>query len=130
MGKVKKSIKIHQFDPVIYPRKLWVVITDNIAVINDKFNHNYDIPLKFSDKYVGMVFDVVLKDTLEIGVAVVFSTKKNMTVKNISHESVHVASSIFGSCNMNIGFDKGKDEHYAYLVGWVAECIHNVKINK
>jgi len=106
MEKVNKNIQFHQFNPVIYPRKLWVVITNNIQVINDKFHHEYNIEPDFSSKCEAMVFDVSLKDTLEMGVIAVFTSKKSMTVKTISHEAVHVASSIFYSCKMNIGFDE------------------------
>ena len=53
-----------------------------------------------------------------------------MLVSDVAHESVHVASCIFDDCNMTFGFSDGKDEHFAYLVGFAADCINQVRTNK
>ena len=53
-----------------------------------------------------------------------------MDVETISHESVHVASCIFNDCGLRMGFADQQDEHFAYLVGWVAKCIDKVKKDK
>lgn len=58
---------------------------------------------------------------------VLFSSKRDMTVKNIAHESVHVTTEIFKDCNVGFSYDIGMDEHFAYLTGWAADCIHKVK---
>ncbi|WP_052517122.1 hypothetical protein [Bacteroides reticulotermitis] len=114
--------KIHEFNPVVYPRKLWVVITDSEVFLNDNFETECDID-DFSYKYGAIVFPASLKETNDLGAVVVFPSKKEMTVKNIAHESVHIASVIFNDCNMTMGFDGGKDEHFAYLAGWAATAL-------
>ena len=39
----------------------------------------------------------------------------------IAHESVHVTNSIFQDTHIDFNYEN--DEHYAYMVGWVAKCI-------
>ncbi|MEG1838961.1 MAG: hypothetical protein RR220_06700 [Bacteroidaceae bacterium] len=51
-------------------------------------------------------------------------------INTIVHESVHIASCIFDDCSMTMGFSDGRDEHFAYLVGWAADCINQVRTNK
>lgn len=125
------KVQFHQFDPIIYPRKLWVVITNNCDSIKQQFDYEceneLDDIIKTSDAFV---FACTCKESREIGVCVVFTNRKNMDAKTITHESVHIASNIFLDCNMTMGFDGGKDEHFAYLAGWAAECINQVKTNK
>ena len=72
-------------------------------------------------------FAVVDLDKSNNGVLVIFPSKKQMTVKTIAHESVHVATQIFSDCNMGFSFEAGMDEHFAYLVGWAADCMNNIR---
>lgn len=51
-----------------------------------------------------------------------------MTAKNIAHESTHAALEIFAYVGARISYDN--QEPYAYLVGWIADCIDKVKNNK
>jgi hypothetical protein len=126
---MKKKVVIHEFDPVIYPRKLWVVVTDNPKILRDNFNFEEDCENHF-DTAAAFVFPVSQKETRLIGVCICFVKKSNMILKNIVHESIHTTSLMFHALNMSMGFDGGKDEHYAYLAGWIAECCEKVKLNK
>jgi len=126
---MSKKVVIHEFDPVIYPRKLWIVITNNPKILRDNFNFEEDCENHFESS-AAFVFYCTHKETGMIGVCICFVQSKHLTLKNITHECVHVASAIFNGCNMAMGFDGGKDEHYAYLVGWAAECCEKVKLNK
>ena len=123
------KIQIHEFDPVIYPRKLWIVVTDSERILRDNFEYEGDIKdvLETSDAFV---FGCQNKESLKKGVCLCFLKKSLISTKYIAHESVHVASQIFFDCNMTMGFNDGKDEHFAYLVGWIAECCEKVKLNK
>ena len=123
-------MKIHEFDPVIYPRKLWIVVTNNPQVIKDNFEYDSDPENFFGGGHAAMVISCSQKETNLIGVCICFTKHKHLTTKNIAHESVHAASYMFSACNMSMGFEDGKDEHYAYLVGWIAECCEKVKLNK
>lgn len=123
-----KESKIHEFNPVIYPRRLFVSITDNEESLIDKIETDCDLS-GFAERAEAIVFPCTLKETGNLGVMAVFQNKRFMSIKNIAHESVHIASIIFSDCGMTMGFEEGKDEHFAYLVGWAAECINKVKLN-
>lgn len=128
----KKKIQIHQFNPVIYPRKLWVVKgKESLASILDMFSDYNDKEIKFDEDvtmFGAITINVIKKRTFEYGVLVWM--REEYDVKTIAHESVHFASLVFSSCNMTMGFDCGKDEHFAYLVGFSADCINQVVTNK
>lgn len=121
--------KIYEFDPVIYPRKLWVIVTDKDNELEELFDMECDIT-GFANKNEAIVFPCSLKENGKKGVAVVFQKKKYMTIKNMAHESVHIASVIFLECGIDMGFTDGLDEHYAYLIGWAASCCEKVKKGK
>ena len=123
---LKKAIKVHQFDPVIYPYTLWVAITDNLEEIKTRFTYYDYTPLEIKLKsYYGVTFDV--RDELKTrGSLILFSYKKYMTVGYMAHEASHVADNIFEY----IGEDHPSDEAKAYLIEWIVDCINQVKINK
>lgn len=126
-----KKVQFHQFDPIIYPRKLWVGITNNCNTIREQFNYEYENELEdVIEKSTAFVFPCTHKESDKLGVCVIFLNRENMDTKTIAHESVHIASQIFSDCNMTMGFDDGNDEHFAYLVGWAADCINQVKTGK
>lgn len=122
-------VTLHEFPCGIYPRRLWVIFTDDTKQLRNTFNTEVDFEQDV-DKCEAFVFPCSHKESGNIGVCVVFRKHKYATVKNIAHESVHVASVIFADCNMTMGFSDGKDEHFAYLVGWAADCINQVKTGK
>lgn len=126
---MQKKVKIHQFDPVIYPRILWVIVTDDPKDISDRFDSECEYEQAF-DTSSAFVFKCTEKDSRNLGICVCFTKNKFLSMKNIAHESVHIASCIFEDCNMTMGFSDGKDEHFAYLVGWAADCINKVRTNK
>lgn len=129
--KTKNEAQIHEFDPLIYPRKLWIAITNDCDSIKNQFDYEYENELEdVMENSDAFVFPCTHKESRRLGVCVIFKNRKYMSVKNIAHESVHVASNIFLDCNMTMGFDEGKDEHFAYLAGWAADCINQVKTNK
>lgn len=126
---MKNKVTIHQFDPIIYPRKLWVVFTDNSEILKKHFDTECEYE-EAMEKCEAFVFSCSHKESYKLGVCIVFLKHKYVNIKNIAHESVHIASQIFADCNMTMGFDNGNDEHFAYLVGWAADCINQVKTGK
>ena len=122
----EKTTKIHEFDPVIYPRLLWVTYNCPAAVLEDLFEGKIEEMDKNSDA------DVLncrrLKPDVKGGILIRFRSKKDMTAKNIAHESTHAALEIFDYVGAQISYDN--QEPYAYLVGWIADCIEKVKNNK
>ena len=121
-----KESTIYEFDPAIYPRKVWVAVTDDTESLKNYFYFDADVN-DFYRSFDAVVFPVYDLDKSNNGVLVIFPSKKQMTVKTIAHESVHVATQIFSDCNMGFSFEAGMDEHFAYLVGWAADCMNNIR---
>lgn len=132
MTMMKKTI-IHQFDTVIYPRKLWVMKGGSVDDILDAFTEPDGTEVHLMPcggaEPGAMVIKVCHRETGFLG-ALVWLCSKDISVKDVTHEAVHVASCIFDDCNMTIGFDGGRDEHFAYLAGFAADCINQVRTNK
>lgn len=126
-----KNSKIHEFHPCIYPRRIWVVKGFSQEQIQQSFSQRDGNEIKFGD-WEGnepkcTVFPYVeLKENGKYGILVAIST--SLSVGDIAHESVHVAFEIFNDMGCFASHDN--QEPYAYLVGWVAECINQVRIGK
>lgn len=128
---MKKKTKIHQFNPTIYPRKLWVMKGGSIDDILDAFTEpeGGEIQLACSAEPAAMTLKVCHKGSGYLGV-LVWLCENSISVKDVAHEAVHVASCIFEDCGMSMEFADGRDEHFAYLVGFAADCINQVRTNK
>ena len=78
--------------------------------------------------YGGMVYDECMsKSGNYIGNLVVFPKKKCMTMRNVSHEAFHVLSSMNDSCDLE-RFNGAHNEHQAYLMGWIGDCINKARL--
>ena len=116
--------KIYRFDPVVYPRKLWVCLDNEIVGHLFKTPNGNVVHIEQEITATGCVVPrVIHRQTEKYGVLVVIHHPQTIGIEAISHEAVHVASSIFDELGMLMSFAEGRDEHYAYLVGWAAECI-------
>ena len=124
-------MKIHEFDPQIYPCKLWVSVRPTFEEVSGAFyalNDNNE-RMEVSDSQWKMDHFVVARTHAVssrtdgwIGVYVGVNKPKMMTAKFIAHESCHCADFICESFGITSRkFDDG--EAYAYLVGWIAGCI-------
>lgn len=117
---------IHEFDPQIYPRLLWVTYGCPTAVLKDMFRDNIQDMDKTSNA------DVIncrrMKPDVRGGILIRFRRKSDMTMENIAHEAVHAALDIFDYVEARISSDN--QEPFAYLVGWIADCCNQVKIGK
>ena len=118
----QQSANIIEFDPVIYPTKLWVLFSiDDLKEFTDYDGDDFKINEKSDTVDIFMLSHVKKKISDTYGIAIVVLDELNINA--ISHEAVHAASAMFDYLGISMGFDYGKDEHYAYLVGWAAECI-------
>lgn len=123
------SVKIHQFNPVIYPRKLWVVKGGNSDLIKRHFTDAYDSEIKIDeigDGFDGMAMKVRSKAEGTYGSLVWIISNANIGI--ISHEASHAAMDILS----DIGFklDDKNQEPLAYMIGWITDCIWQVKTGK
>ena len=114
-------MKIHEFDPVIYPRKLWV------AVSTYTFSDRFEGVSEWDDTADAIV-DCVRDKLRNLGGILVRFESKNATIANIAHESSHIAMNIFDYIGAKV--DLANQETFSYLVGWVADCINQVRTGK
>lgn len=120
----KKTV-IHEFDPCIYPRLLWVVKGGTREGIKEVFEVECD-----ADDIGGAVtLPARRKSDNRLGYIVWFP--KSGDIKRgdwIAHESSHVAICIFNDIGGNITYED--QEPFAYLVGWAFECMDKVRKTK
>lgn len=109
-------MRIHQFDPVIYPRKIWIAIgTESVPSLDvGEFDEN-------SNAMVDSAYD---KENNLGGFLIRFADLSQMNFKNITHESIHAAMNIFDYCD--IIADTKNQEPLCYLAGWIAQCCGEV----
>lgn len=126
--KVNK-LQIFEYDPVIYPFKLWVAITSDINSFSDKFKHypsGKKYKIKEFSKLVAFVDTVSDIETEKIGFLVVFKSYKECSAGCMAHEATHVSDRAWSYLG-EVGSGK---ESNAYLVEWVVDCIERVKLGK
>ncbi|WP_315084975.1 hypothetical protein [Bacteroides heparinolyticus] len=121
---------IKEFDPQIYPYKLWVIIDKTPDEIPALF-YGYDGKeieniVSSIDKMEAFTMPVMKKDFSSYGVIVFFRSKKQMNVQVIAHEASHAAKFLFE----HIGAEIKEHEPFEYVVGWVAECCDLVRKGK
>lgn len=133
-----KKVQIHQFDPVIYPTRLWVGIRTPFNEVFDKFwglNDDLEKIIVTEEQYtpdrfvIARTYNVCDKESKFIGNLVIIWQSKQFSIKSICHESAHCADFICEQFGINSrSFKDG--EAYAYLIGWIADCINQVRLNK
>lgn len=110
---------IHQFDPQIYPRFLWIVIGEKKgSAISDRFDNIPDMD-ESTDADVNNAYDKISK---RAGILIRFESKKAARDYSIvAHEASHAAMCIFSY----IGAvpDVNNQEPFSYLVGWISGCV-------
>lgn len=125
-----KKIKIYQFNPEIYPYKIWVTISNKLGNITDTFVETSLLEMVFiGDDELREASTCFVRTKLYphyYGSVIVFNSKKYMTLKNIAHEAVHAANQLWS----HVGERDTGEEANAYLVGWIAKCIGEVKDGK
>lgn len=126
---------IHEFNPVIYPTRVWVarstVSIEEIEKIFDAITGDgYGVP--FRSKYT-----TLLEATSDASTFIVGHKEKNVTgclviisdevmTKTLSHEACHCADYLFETIgDTERTYDHG--EPYAYYQSWVFDCLFNVR---
>lgn len=126
-----KQTEIIEFNPIIYPFKLWVCVKTDLNVIKTNFcSYTGDeLNIKWPENGIACTLPVQRKDTGHNGVLIVTGNKK-FSVSTIAHESVHAADCLFDYIGAYSQSFEEKNEPYAYLVGWIADCIEAVNKNR
>ncbi len=118
---------LQEFNCVIYPRKLW--IATSWEDVKDEFVPYADYAFDEHEKADGVTYpQVERKKTKKYGVLIVFNFDEGVggseMVEVIAHESLHAANAIFSE--LGIEYSLTRDEHAAYMVGWIAKCCWKV----
>ena len=119
-------VQIHQFSFEVYPFRLWISITNNIGVLEERFRDSDSTELRLRDifyKSKATTSIAVERETENIGILLIFRTKSYANVATIAHEAAHVADMMWEM----IGERNRGEEANAYLVGWVASKCDFVK---
>ncbi len=124
-------VLIHEFNPEVYPFKFYVAVfneeTDDVAAYAARFNDGWSNgPLKTdmieeNDAVTYFVSEVGHNNRK--GVLIVFNRPEVLTMKVVTHECTHAARFIW----RYLGEDITGWEADAYLIGWMAKCIEEVK---
>ena len=114
--------QVHDFHPSIYPCRLWVYIG------GDNMEEEFSKIEKLDDDSIAETQVTRYLPSGKKGVLVRFRSRKVMTAEIVTHESVHAAAEILRMVGGQI--DVENQEPFAYLAGWVADCIDQVKRNK
>lgn len=115
-------MNIKEFDPVIYPIKIWVCIGYDIEELRKQFMSNDYTELQEVENFNAFTQPVKRRKDNRLGIMIVFENFYAMSVKNIAHESAHAAKMIFE----HIGADVRPHEPFEYLLGWIAGCCEEV----
>jgi hypothetical protein len=120
-------MEIHEFDPVIYPVKLWVLIDASVEEINKNFERDNDKhnPICLEDFWTACASCINTKlDTKEFGVYIVIIKANKITPGVLAHEACHLSDTIYnhiGATQIDLG-----GEPHAYLTEWIVDSICKV----
>lgn len=132
---------IYEFNPIVYPFRLWVGINVPHKDIMDKF-----FACKIDDGVcelteqdlaegcttAAITYPVCNKETLWVGTFVHIIRKDRCSVGVIAHEASHVCDYLSDRLGI-VGETENMFSHgeaRAYFIEWVANCINEVKCNK
>ena len=121
---MNKKTTIHEFDPQIYPRLLWVVKGGSLEEIRKTLEFG---ELGDDEQKGGAVtISAYDNENKKGGFLVWFPKASEMSNLDwIAHESAHVALGIFDYIGSEVAANES--EPFAYLVGWVFGCIDKVR---
>ena len=119
-------MNIFEFNPQIYPRRLWVSVGASTEELQEKFGKEV-IKEDLDDSYYAETYPIQQKEPLLGGVLIRFQDLKAMTPENMAHEATHAAIEIFDYCDCRI--DVENQEPFSYLMGWIVKCCDEVKSN-
>ena len=132
-----KKRKIYEFDPQIYPTRLWVAINPSLDDVKDVFGFldedgkevNTDTAFTHSASTIAQTYSVYNKESHWKGCFVAIWRKADTGCGVISHETSHCADWLDDEIGGLGGVDGAlfnTGEPRAYYVQWLAEKIEDV----
>ena len=125
-GLCMKRYGYYEYDPGLYPRRLWVAVGLRPEDLEGVFKSEKGKPVDFDLCVAEAVtcFEVRRCSDNKIGELVVFDNHATMRLVGIvSHEASHVCDAIEEAICMEHG-----GEASAYLIEWIASCINNARL--
>ena len=120
--------KINEFDPVLYPYKLWITYDATPEELNEKFPDGDEFGEHFSEfpSDAGAVTSMVADgETGEDGILIRFLNRKNVNFGSVCHEAGHFALCLWNFINAKVMFDC--QEPFCYALEFVGECCEKVR---
>ena len=130
---MRNKDRVVEFDPIIYPTRLWVALAPSFKTLEKEFDFldDNDEVTDAREEYenhkyaIATTFAVVQKKTLWKGCLVVVWKKSDFSVGTCAHEATHVYDWLDNELGLNCQhYDN--DEPKAYYVDWVADSIDKV----
>lgn len=118
-----KPSRIYEYPCGIYPRMIWVAFDCPKEVLDDLFE---DQVRHYHEEEAVNAFTMHnrrMKPEVRGGMLMVFK-KEALTPDIVAHEAVHAAMGICQYCGMEVSCDDDMQEYFAYLVGWIVECVY------
>lgn len=114
-------VVVHQFNPEIYPCLLWVVIGKDVDI------RRFPVST-FDENSIAQTEVTNDMENNRNGIMIRVRKKSDLTAEVCAHEAVHAGAEIMRYVGGRVDVDN--QEPFAYLVGWIADCIDQVKKNK
>lgn len=138
---MKGRNKIYEFNPAVYPFRLWVGMDVSPKDIKEKFwawNIGDDTISDIMDNNLSLnnvaatTYPVCYREDNWIGAFVHIRGKGKCSVGVIAHEASHVCDLLSDRLGLVGEIDKmfSHGEARAYFIEWVANCINQVKTGK
>lgn len=122
---MNRKTTIHEFDPQIYPRLLWVVKGGELEEIRKTLEFG-DIEDDFQSTGGAITISAYDNEKKKGGFLVWFPKASEITNLDwIAHESTHVALGVFGYVGAEARAEES--EPFSYLVGWAFKCMEEVR---
>lgn len=136
-----KNGKIYEFNPEVYPFRLWVGMNVQAQDIKDKFfawNIGDDTVGDITDSdlsgnnIAATTYPVCCRKNNWIGAFVHIRRKNKCNVGVMAHEASHVCDFLSDRIGLVGEVDKlfSHGEARAYFIEWVANCINSVKTGR
>lgn len=120
-------MKVYEFNPVIYPFKLWIVVEKTPEGIPEHFLGHDNLPIvnvvQDTKKLAAFTMIAVKKENKHRGALMYFRSRRMMDFELVAHESSHAAKFLFD----HIGAEIKDHEPFEYALGWIAGCCEKVK---
>ena len=133
MKKKNQKKIIDKYDPVIYPRLLYVCKNCTLKDLRDRFTTRKGLEISdewdpSSETFTSYVIDKKTKDQVILVCIGYKCDSMEDYISDICHEAEHVKQSIFE--DIGLPTTVNSQEADAYLVGWAAKCIYTTFIKK